>query len=67
MTRFQLCWHGFHHSITGTLQVHARLSALRSDQWTVVGVFQLAEQEWRDLVTIAEQLGVEVMEEVGAN
>lgn len=63
MRRFQLCEYK-RGAFAGSIYVHARLRARRRGDWTVVGVFQLTEDEWIELSELAERLGIAVIYDV---
>ena len=63
MRRFRLCEHK-RVTVDGEVHVHARLRARRGDDWAIVGVFQLREDEWQLLTEVCEFNGITVMLDV---
>jgi hypothetical protein len=51
MRSFQLCEYK-RVVVAGEVQVHGRLKVMRDGGWSLVGVFQLAEDEWRALTEL---------------
>jgi hypothetical protein len=60
MSRFQLIADR-RRVVAGTMYVHVLLKALRGDDWSTVGIFQLTEDEWIELALLCAQLEIPVI------
>ena len=48
----------------GKTRIHARLKALRGQDWSVIGFFDVTEEEWDALVRFAHVMEIEVTHNV---
>jgi hypothetical protein len=62
MRSFQLCEHK-RVTVAGAVYIHARLKAQRGEDWSIVGVFQLTQDEWQALSEICNFHGIPVTQD----